>query len=116
MPFNLNRVELMWNLDAASRARSLAELLAHPRGEASLQVLQRVVAGSIPRRTLLHQAPSSSARTNARLMSSCSISLHPHSFTQRATEGYARSAGDCPRCCFFPVRCSHVRSGHSGPR
>jgi hypothetical protein len=52
MSFNLNRVELMWNLDAASRARSLAELLAHPRGEASLQVLQRVVARSIPRRTL----------------------------------------------------------------
>jgi hypothetical protein len=116
MPFNLNRVELMWNLDAASRAQSLAELLAHPRGEASIQVLQRVVAGSIPRRTLPNHAPSSSARTNARIMSSGPISIHPHSFTQRATEGYARSAGDCPRCCFFMVRCSQFRSGHSGPR
>jgi hypothetical protein len=113
---NFLYVGLMWNLDAASRAQSLAELLAHPRGEASLQVLQRVVAGSIPRRTLPHQAPSSSARTKARLMSSGPISIHPHSSTQRATEGYARSAGDCPRCCFFTVRCSQLRSGHSGPR
>jgi hypothetical protein len=69
-------------------------LRSHPRCQASLQILQGVIKGGVGSWPSQAIPPSSRARINERLNSSCPISMRPYSCTHRATVRYVAS-----RCC-----------------